>query len=385
MGFEIESNLIIFIMFALLVLLVYHGQIKKNTPNYNKDNEGYMNSSVNILNDDYYEKPKNNKNKKKYKSNKHEKMLGQNFNMHNLVNAMSKNRPNVCRDTIRSRHHKQKLHHKHVNTDFTEMQYHKDYNDVITAINNLTPQKELFNMGFLPVIESKPNKGNVKSLVKLFLDKINNEIKNNVQEYLHTNSGWNDMGKRKREKSGFEEQMEELGLPGSIYNESAGSAPINLVKIDKTEQFTTDDQIRFTIYIIIQKENVKDQMVLQIQFFMEREDLSGNRDDRANFFEKGLSTCDDLIKIDPDQVVIIEQIFTLGYLTDETHGKTKMDKFHNYGDIQHQDGTIDQAKVIKMMLIKHKERENELNSFMSTVDDDTKEIHNVYRNNSYDQ
>lgn len=402
-----ESNLIIFLMIALLVLLIYHKQIKSNISDHSKNNEGYDNikiiSTINdndndkviVLEiDDDSDKHKKKRKLKNKKCSDHKydtlSLLDQNLDMNELVNAMNKK----SKHSKYSNHSKHSLNHhkiqqckpsiKHaVNTEFAEMQYHMDYNDVMTAINNLTSQKELFNMGFLPVAESEPNKGNVKSLIKLFLDKMNAEIKNNVQEYLHVNSGWNDMGKRKREKSGFEEQMEELGLPGSLYNEPASNAPINLIKVDKSVQFTTDDQIRFTIYIIVQKENIKDQMVLQVQFFMEREDLSGLRDDRANFFEKGLSNEEDAAHIDPNQVVIIEQVFILGYLTNETRPRTKMDKFNDYSNTQRIDGTIDQEKVIKRMLIKHKERETELNSFIHTLDDDAKEIYETAGVDSY--
>lgn len=434
MDFGFESNLIIFLMIALLVLLIYHKQIKSNVSDHNKNNEGYDNIKVistlslgdrlaskskdfeGTLNDndsnkviileidddnEYSEKHKKKRKHKNKKCSDHKydmlSLLDQNLDMNELVNAMNKKpkhtKHNLKHSLKHSLNHHNGGHNKlqkcgspvkrAVNTEFAEMQYHMDYNDVMTAINNLTSQKELFNMGFLPVAESEPNKGNVKSLVKLFLDKMNDEIKNNVQEYLHVNSGWNDMGKRRREKSGFEEQMEELGLPGSLYNEPASNAPINLIKVDKSVQFTTEDQIRFTIYIIVQKENVKDQMVLQVQFFMEREDLSGLRDDRANFFEKGLTNETDATHIDPNQVVIIEQVFILGYLTNETRPRTKMDKFNDYGDTQRIDGTIDQEKIIKRMLIKHKERETELNSFIHTLDDDAKEIYETTGVDSY--
>lgn len=314
------------------------------------------------------------------------------YNVDDLLDILNQSQKNLSKDKRRrsKRRKSTKMQDEdieeepEVNGEFIEMKYHSDYNDTITAINNLTPQRELFNMGFLPVKEVTPDPRNVDELVKLFMGKLNKEVKNNVQEFLHTNSGWNDMGKRRREKSGFEEQMEELGLPSSIYTEPASKAPVRLIKIDKAEQFNTNDQIRFAIYIIVQKDNVKDQMVLKVQFFMEREDMKGQRDDRANFFEKKIDQDNDKnVRIDPDQVAIIEQVFTLGYLTDSTKPRTKSDKFHDYGNVQRQDGTFDQEKVIKQMLVKHKERQNELNSFMCTVDDDTKEIHDIPGIDSY--
>lgn len=397
MIFGSESNLITLLMIALIALLIYHKHTKIKS---NSDNDQNFNNTIeenfNNESSNYEQEHKNkhkrknkHKNKCKHKKSKYVKNINndvddidvdEGVDVNELMNIMKKTKSIPTK--IHERKHKHKHKHKRrkrleLNTEYAEIQYHKDYNDTITAINNLTPQKELFNMGFLPVIESTPDKANVKGLANLFLKKLNFEIDNNVQEYLHINSGWNDMGKRRREKTGFEEQQEELGLPGSLYTEPADKSRVRVVKIDKAEQFTTDDQIRFIIYMIIQKENVKDQMVLQVQFFMEREDLSGNRDDRANFFDKGLPQEGDETKIDPDQLVIIEQVFTLGFLTNATLKKTKMDKFHDYKGVHREDGTINQEKVIKIMLKKHKERDNELNSFINTLDGDTKEIYDV--------
>jgi hypothetical protein len=207
------------------------------------------------------------------------------------------------------------------------------------------------------------------------MNKINQEIDTNVSEYLHVNSGWSDMGKRRREKDGFEQRLEELGLPGQIYNEPAVKAKIKLVKIIKAEQYNTDDQIRFEVHIIVKKINVKDQMVLKVLFFMEKEDLSGKRDDCSNFFDRKLNLDD--TKVNKDQVVLIEQVFTMGYMTNDSNPKSKMDKFHTYNNVKRVDGTIDQSKVLAIMKQKHKERSKELNSFLCNVDDDTKTIHNV--------
>lgn len=306
-----------------------------------------------------------NKHKKsKHKKSKHKKHRC----IKNIDNINNENKINkLC--TIMCEKNK-------INSEFLNQQYHKDYYDTITAINYLTPQKELFNLGFLPVQEMQPNMENIKQLVTLFIKKLNSEIKHNVSEYLHVNSGWNDMGKRKREKYGYEEQLEKLGLPGSLYTEPSDKAKVKLIKIDKSEQFNTDDQIRFISNIIIQKINTKDQMVIKIYFFMERD--KAKCIDRSNFFEKSIDQHNDKKNIlDIDLNVIIEQIFIVGFLTDDGLKKTTMDKFMDYGKIQRADGTTDQSKIIKIMQQKHCERAKELNSFLCSLDNETKEIHNV--------
>lgn len=269
---------------------------------------------------------------------------------------------------------------KRVCSEFISTQYHKDYNDTITAINNLTPQKELFNMGFLPVKEVDPDPGNIKELVKLFISKVNDEIDNRVSEYMHVNSGWNDQGKRKKIKSGFEEQMEELGLPGDLYTQPADKAKIRLITIQNAEQHMTDDQIRFIAHIVVQKKNVKDQMIVKVQFFMEREDLRSGGDHREKFFAESVENHQKELERANNQlenIVVIEQVFTVGFLSDSGRGKTRMDKFHEYKDIMNQNGIIDQYKVLQIMKKKHNERSRELSSFLCSVDDETKELHDV--------
>lgn len=336
---QLESGIIILLMVSLIVFFVYTKNTKKD-PHIRKHNKSRKNTIIPKEHKDFFEIIKKSEKNKKNRENKEKCMVA--------------------------------------NSEFIEMQYHADYNDTITAINNLTPQKELFNLGFLPVKESIPNPDNIKELVRIFIDKLNREIKHNVSEYLHVNSGWSDMGKRRREKSGFEQQMEELGLPGSLYPEPASKSTVRLIKIDKAEQYNTENQIRFVIFLILQKENmnVKDQMVLKILFFLENETNTGANTDK--FFDRDLSE-----NYDEEQKVIIEQVFTVGYLTNDANSKTKSDKFHDYKGIRRNDGTIDQEQVIKIMLEKHKERQEELNSFMCNVDDDTKEIHDVPNIDNY--
>jgi len=247
-------------------------------------------------------------------------------------------------------------------SNFLDNKYHIDYNDTISAINNITPQKELFNHSFLPTKQVKTNDDNVKELVNLFIEKINYEIENNVSEYLELGSGWNDKNKRKRIKNGFEIQMEKLGLPSSLYNEPASKAPISLIQIRNSEQYMTDDQTRIVISIIVQKPNVKDQMILKILYFIEKE----------NNYEVSLNN----ITKNDTQKVVIEQVFVEGFLTNEDVPETKVDRFHEYGDVKFSDGTLDQKKILNTMWAKHKERIEEFKSFKNSVSQEDKDLYN---------
>jgi len=196
---------------------------------------------------------------------------------------------------------------------------------------------------------------------------MNYDIENNVSEYMHIGSGWNDKNKKKRIKNGFETQMEKLGLPSSIYNEPASKAPIKLIKIRNSEQHMTDNQIRIVVSIVVQKPNVRDQMIVKILFFMEKDT---NYDERNNFFKVDLNGDNDT------QNVIIEQVFVEGFLTDEDIPETKIDKFHEYGDINFTNGTLDQKKILNTMWTKHKERIEEFKAFKNTVSQEDKDLYN---------
>ena len=52
-----------------------------------------------------------------------------------------------------------------------------------------------------------------------------------------------------------------------------------------------------------------------------------------------------------------------------------MEKFYEYDNIIRDDGTMNQEKVLKMMIQKHKDRDDALNSFTQTLDKDAKETH----------
>lgn len=389
---QIEANLIIILLVTLIIIFVYARKMDRSNGCTVGTGSDSLKKADQTDNDSYENfVPLSKKSKKKNKRKSYHDASYK--NAFGIINN-SRKRP-IDLDQFNNIQSSQNPETPMVNSDFVEIQYHKDYNDTITAINDLTPNKEMFNHGFLPVRESDPDMQNINELVELFMGMLNQDVQNNVSEYLHTNSGWNDMGKRKRIKSGFEEQMEELGLPGSLYNEPASKAPVNLIKIDKVEQHNTDDQIRFVAYIVVQKENVKDQMVLKVQFFLEREDLRSGGDHRAQFFDKKMDENGKLHtdqNADPDsgkdstdmiKNVVIEQVFILGYLTNESKPKSKMDRFHDYKNIQRTDGTTDQEQVLKIMLKKHKERADELNSFMCTVDDETKQLHDVPNIDNY--
>lgn len=337
-----------YIILILIVVVLYY--IYVNTQN-NIENKIVIKKNKN------HKKQKNNKKRKKRKLTKLNDEDTESFNLNDGYFLSKYDNPN-------------KINHELLNT-----QYHKDYYDTITAINYLTSQKDLFNLGFLPVREVKPNEEIIEDLTNIFISNINHEIKNNVNEYNEINSGWNDMGKKKRIKNGFEQHQEDLGLPGTIHNEGAKKDIVKIIHIKDAKQLITDDQAQFTLTYILQKPHVKDQIVLKVVFFMEKEDLSKNRDDRENFFKKKIEqeTNDNIT----NQDIVIENIFIVGFLTNDGEAKTKMDKFYQFDDIKNNDGSFDQSKILSAMLKKQQERSKEHSAFLCTMSDDDKKIHDV--------
>lgn len=210
-----------------------------------------------------------------------------------------------------------------VNQKFLEMKFHQDYRDTLNAFNLIVPnKKQLFNKCDLPIVqESIASTTEVKHLITSFVKEVNKTIKNHVSDNINL-SGWDDNMPEKKFKSGWEKQQELLGLPGSIYLEPAPKSIIKLIKIEHSEKYETDDEIKFTIVLIVQKKNVDDQMVIQISFVVDKRDCNLERD----FFVKNKETY--------ERSVQIEEISILGFLLpDDSSNRTNRDKFYDFEKI----------------------------------------------------
>lgn len=262
-----------------------------------------------------------------------------------------------------------------LNTEFIEDQFHMDYQDMITAFDRISKQKEIFNLSFLPVAQTTVDPDIANSLAKMLIKKINQVNRYEVPEYLNKDSKWTDQGLVQKKKSGWDKQMDRLGLPGSLYNEPIGKKKLRLIDLQKTEQYETSDQIRFVLWMIVQKKDVHDQLVVRVNLMMNK----NNDQNPDNFFSKDLVERNHEIKD-----VVVEQIFIVGYLTNNAEKKTKMNRFHDYGVVENEYGFIDQEKVLKIMKKKHMEREKEMKSFTSNVSAEQTEIYDVPALDSYE-
>lgn len=238
-----------------------------------------------------------------------------------------------------------------INKNFVEIQFHNDYKDTLSAFNNIVPcQSQMFNKSNLPVTAIEPNINEVKQLIVSFINEVNKNIKHQTGDDEISPIGWNDFKPEKKIESGWDRQQKALGLPTSVYKDGASKAPIKLVKIDHLEKYETDDETRHVTYLIIQKKNVDDQMVIRVSFVIDRNDLNIDReffDSEKNFYET---------------VVKIEEVFVVGFMSNS--GKKcdgSRQDFYNFETIDNSEMLSDKDIVVALNK-KKREYMNEINS-----------------------
>jgi hypothetical protein len=268
-----------------------------------------------------------------------------------------------------------------LNKHFLDTQFHNDYRDTITAFNNIAPnQKQLFNQVNLPVkftLLKIGDKGNseVNKLVKRFVIELNQNVMTEVPEHRNASSGWDELIPEKKVKSGWEKQQESLGLPTSIYNEPAKNGKVKIVKLDRIEKYETEDEIKYSCYVVLKKKNVTDQMCLRLSFVLDRKEVNIDRD----MFKES------------DEIatqVVIEEIFIVGFYSD--YGQDgqlenyKPDDFYNFEALNGAD-MIDQKTIVKELREKYKQRTKEMNSFNAMLDTEGANFHaEMPSRNEYD-
>ena len=331
-------NILLFITIIILFYFLYNLYVNKNNESFDQIYRYKKKCGV-----------KNHKDSKKFNLDKYE------FNFGKYWNSYEDDKKQDQNQVI-------------INPNFLELQFHNDYRDVITAVNLLAAQKQLFNTSDKPLVTTKPDIRKIKKLVKYFINEVNKSIDTQVTDTLNVNSGWDEFVPQKTIQSGWDKQMKELGIPNTLYNEPAGKSKIKLLKIDFYYALETEDDMRITCFIIVQKRNkdVKDQMLIRINFWFDRRDINEDR----NFF-------DDEVNPNKNQnlELVIEEIFIIGYLTDITRGvRSKRENFYNYEGITDNDGMMNQKEILRQLMQKHKDRALETNNRISSFDNEYEKI-----------
>lgn len=262
-----------------------------------------------------------------------------------------------------------------LNLNFTEIQFHNDYRDVITSFNNVAPaQRQIFNLEYSPVT-FKVLKGfdEVKRLIKYFVSSVNANIDKEPEIY-DTTGGWDNYKPEKKVKSGWDKQMEALGVSTSLYDEPKLKSKIKLVAINRVEKFESDNQVKYVCFLFLQKLNVTDQMVLSVSFVLDKNDVNLDRD---------------LFKLENEPIpVVIENIFVVGFMTKDmspNHLNSSIDKFYHYDELNNDTTDIvDNKTIMKQLLEKYKQKNREMKNFNASLDTDGQVQKNVPSLAEYD-
>jgi hypothetical protein len=222
-----------------------------------------------------------------------------------------------------------------VNPYYQEIQFHQDYRDTMNAFNIMCEQKRIFNSQDLPIVSIKaPKENDIKNIVKNFIKELNKVVKKNVYDVAGQKlTNWNDNMPvtNLRNDNKWDKFQKELGLPASIYPEPAQKASVKLIKIDNIEGTETMSEIRYSVHLILQKKNVEDQMIVKINFVINKSDVNFDRD----FFEEG--------KNNFNTNIIIEEISIVGFMITKGFGKipTSKETLYDFKNIENKDKYTD--------------------------------------------
>lgn len=264
-----------------------------------------------------------------------------------IHNIPSENNENIVNETELINTIKNSKKNTELNPYFVENQYHKDYQDTFNAFMLIMPnKKQLFNRSNMPIINiSTPSKTETNPLIANFIKEVNRVLDLNVDETYLTRD-WKANHHDCDYKSGWEKQQEKLGVPGSIYIKPASKQPIYLVKLEHAKRMEIEDEIRYEIIMVVQKNNAQDQMLIKVLFHIDKQDVNLDRE----FFDKkeGIET-----------LVKIEDIFVMGFYTKHSFGKPSVrNQFYDFNGIT--DSRIfSQKQIMNILNKKRKQYEKE--------------------------
>lgn len=249
-----------------------------------------------------------------------------------------------------------------INPYFQEIQFHQDYRDTLNAFGMMCDQKNIFNKIHDPLIKSEQIDTNeVNDLVSKFVDQLNVVIDQQIGEIATEKlDSWNDnmplvnpTNEIIKKKASWEQYNEELGLPDTIYPEPATKSKVKLIKIDSVNKYETLKELKYSVFLIIQKYNVVDQMIVKISFVLDKNDVNLDReffDEHKNNFETK---------------IVVEEISVIGFMITKGMGKPKTlrEQFYDYEGFD-EGRIISEKDVIRQLNKKKKEIEKEFISSM---------------------
>lgn len=224
------------------------------------------------------------------------------------------------------RENEPKAHFIRFNEKFVDAQYHQDYQDIINTFGLIVPTKrQIFNVGNRPLKYSEPQPVEANKIVLSFLQKLNEVVCNNIKMPDKPENSWVNYQKA-------------LGLPVLHDKENVNYKKLFLVGITKVRKYAIDDEVKYSVEFAIQKEGVKDQLLLKVDFIQDMKEFV-NED---NLFREKL----------PGHVRI-EQIFTLGVLSDTGLYPDFNPGNNHYSFNEMEVNNMTDPKYVKNELMKH--------------------------------
>lgn len=253
-----------------------------------------------------------------------------------------------------------------LNKNFMNIQFHNDYRDVLTGINNIVPdKKQIFNIQNIPLVYSEPPVDEVRKLVNDFINVLNINIAETVGDYRGPNSGWDEAIPDPTIPSGWDRQQKALGLPTSLYDPPAHKSHLKLIAISFLQKYETDDEIKYVVDFVIKKLNVDDQMALKVSFVQDKRPLV----DENNFF----------INAQIEMKILIEEVFIIGYLSNEgldanlEFDNTK-ELYYDYDNMEYNNMT-DPKYIQKVLMEKYREKSIRMQSRNNMLDEEGQDFH----------
>ncbi|ARF09425.1 hypothetical protein Indivirus_1_48 [Indivirus ILV1] len=256
---------------------------------------------------------------------------------------------------------KEKLNH-----NLLDIQWHNDYRDVQDGIQNLVAdRRQRFNLANIPLIYSEPETDEVKVLVNDFIYVLNDNIRSRVPRERNPNSGWDEAVPDPNIKSGWEKSQESLGLPTSLYQNPAPKSIVRLISIEYVQKYETDDEIKYSVVMVLQKENVDDQMVVQASFVQDKRPLT----DENNFF----------ITTKVDMKIIIEDVYIKGFLSNDGPdagilAAADKEKFYDF-DTMEINNMTDPKEIQRILMEKYRIKSQEMEQRNAMLDEEGREFH----------
>lgn len=218
-----------------------------------------------------------------------------------------------------------------INSILIKTQFDRNYRDVLNAFNIIAPsQKSIFNQDDLKEEYIKVDHKELKIIINNFIESMNRIIMDDISDNRTNLTGWDSRLPNKKIQSGWEKQMERLGLPQNLYNDPVHKNPIRLISINNPTRVETEKEIKYVCHLILQKNNIDEQIFIKINLIINK---NKNGDDND---------------------VIIEQIFIIGFLINDNPNalNNTFDDFYNFSGLNNNNlehGVTSENKQLKML------------------------------------